>query len=150
MSLGATTSAPASTWLTAVRASSSSVSSFDDLAVAQHAAVAVARVLAEADVRDQGQAGSLRPKRTQRTLDDPVVVPGARALLVLLLRDAEEEQRPDTQRPELDGLADQLVDGELGDRRKTLDRIDDAFARAREERHHEAVEVDRRLAHERT
>ena len=61
MSLGATTSAPASTWLTAVRASSSSVSSFVDLAVAQHAAVAVARVLAEADVGDR--ASGRAPRR---------------------------------------------------------------------------------------
>ena len=98
MSLGATTSAPASTWLTAVRASSSSVSSFATSPSSSDAAVPVARVLAEADVGEQRQAGHLGPQRAQRALHDAVVVPGARALLVLLLGDAEQQHRPHAER----------------------------------------------------
>ena len=93
MSLGQTASAPASTCETAVRAISSSDSSFRHLAVADDAAVAVRRVLAEADVGEQQQLREPRPQRAQRALDDPVVVPRAGALLVLLLRDPEQDHR---------------------------------------------------------
>ena len=97
MSLGQTTSAPASTCDTAVRASSSSVCVVVDLAVDDHAAVAVRRVLAEADVGEQHELGEARAQRAQRALDDAVVVPGAGALLVLLLRDAEEHHGADAE-----------------------------------------------------
>ena len=56
------------------------------LAVAQHAAVAVARVLAEADVGDEHEVGLLDRERTQGELHDAVVVPGRGRLLVLVLR----------------------------------------------------------------
>ena len=59
MSEGATRSAPARAWLTAVRASSSTVASLSTRAVvAEHAAVAVVGVLAEADVGDHQQLGT--------------------------------------------------------------------------------------------
>ena len=60
MSLGPTTSAPAAAWLTAVRASSSSVASLSTSLAVEHAAVAVRGVLAEADV---GQEHQLRESR---------------------------------------------------------------------------------------
>ena len=152
MSLGATASAPASTWLTAVRASSSSVSSFCDLdpvrAVPEDAAVAVRGVLAEADVGDEHELGLLGPERAQGPLDDPVVGPGARALLVLLLRDPEQEHGLDPERDELVGLARRAsstewrVDAPAAPRCATVARPD-------EERHHEVVELEPRLADER-
>src|SRR5437867_3955973 len=121
MSLGATTSAPASTWLTAVRTSSSSDSSFTTSpsrttpqwpcdvysqrqtsvsrtssgnrsrrsSVAHDAAVAVRRVLAEADVGEQDELREPVPQVAEGELDDPVVLPGAGGLLVLRLRDPE-------------------------------------------------------------
>ncbi len=54
----------------------------DRLAV-QHAAVPVARVLAQAEVGDHEQVGVRGVDRADRLLDDAVVVPGAGALLVL-------------------------------------------------------------------
>ena len=95
MSLGQTTSAPASTCETAVRTSSSSDASLSTSSPRSDAAVAVGGVLAEADVGQQQQLGEARPERAQRLLDDPVGDPGARALVVLLLGDAEEDDRPD-------------------------------------------------------
>ena len=49
-----------------------------DLSVPDHAAVAVRRVLAEADVGDQDELRLLGTERPQRTLHDPVHIPGAR------------------------------------------------------------------------
>ena len=91
MSLGQTTSAPASAWLTAVLASSSSETSFRISLALDDAAVAVRRVLAEADVGEEHEPGRLLAERAQGPLDDPVLVVGARADLVLLLGDAEED-----------------------------------------------------------
>ena len=119
-----------------------------DLAVAQHAAMAVARVLAEAHVGDERQARHLRPQRPQRPLHDPVGLPGAGALLVLLLRDPEQKHGPDAERRELRRLAHDLVDGALGDPVEPSDRADDALAGTGEERHHDVVERQSRLAHE--
>ena len=62
-----------------------------DLVALDDAAVAVRRVLAEADVGEEHEPGGLLPQRPERALDDPVVVVGARRGLVLLLGDPEEE-----------------------------------------------------------
>ena len=94
MSLGQTTSAPASTCETAVRDEQLERRVVVDLVAAEHAAVAVRGVLAEADVGQEQQLGKARPERTERLLDDPLGDPGARALVVLLLRDAEEDAPP--------------------------------------------------------
>ena len=149
MSLGATTSAPASTWLDGRPREQLERVVVVDLAVAEHAAVAMARVLAEADVGDQREARDLGPQRPQRPLHDPVGLPGAGALLVLLLRDPEEEDGADAERGELGRLADDLVDRALGDPVEALDRSHDALARAGEERHDDVVEREPMLAHER-
>ena len=111
--------------------------------------MAVARVLAEADVGDEHELRVRGVERAERALDDAVVVPRAGRLLVLLLRDAEKQKGLDAERDELTGLAHELVDGELRDRVEPLDGPHDALPRAREERHDEVVEVEPRLAHER-
>ena len=71
MSLGATTSAPASTCETAVRASSSSEASLSTSPSRDHAAVAVRGVLAQADVGEQqrapGTAGAARAAPAARS-----------------------------------------------------------------------------------
>src|SRR5439155_8993940 len=59
-----------------------------DLAVADDAAMSVRGVLAQTHVGEENEATAA--EGTERTLHDPVVVVGARALLVLLLRDAEQ------------------------------------------------------------
>ena len=92
MSLGATMSAPARAWLTAIRPSSSTDASLSTVPPAsQHAAVAVARVLAEADVGDHEQLRDGGLERPDRQLDRPVLVPGARPGFVLLGRQPEQE-----------------------------------------------------------
>ena len=63
-------------------------------------------------------AGHLGAERPQRPLDDPVGGPGARSLLVLLLRDPEEEHRAHAERRELRRLAHDLVDRALRDARR--------------------------------
>ena len=91
-------SAPASAWLTATRPRISSVASLSTRAVAQHAAVAVAGVLAAADVGDQQQIGIALPQPPQRLLDDAVLREILRADLVLRGRQAEEQHRGDAER----------------------------------------------------
>ena len=81
----------------------------------------------------------------QRPLHDPVLVPGARALVVLLLRHAEEDQRLAAERRELARLDDQILDREAAHPGQLLVRD---RRRADEVRHHEVVEVEPRLAHE--
>ena len=46
-------------------------------------------------------------------------------------------------------LPDDLVDGALRDAGEAVDLVDDAFAGTGEERHHEPLDVERGLAHER-
>ena len=111
MSLGATASAPASTWLTAVRASSSSVSSF------VHLARRASTPQWPCDVYSQRQtsvtstsSGCSARERPERLLDDPVLDPRARALVVLLLGDSEEEHGLDAERGKLAGLRDEVLD----------------------------------------
>src|SRR5438034_22389 len=67
-----------------------------DLAVADDAAMAVRRVLAQADVGEEHELREARAEVAERALDDAVVLPGAGGLLVLRLRDAEEDDRADS------------------------------------------------------
>ena len=116
MSLGATASAPACACETAVRASSSSVWSLSTTpSGAQHAAVAVARVLAQAQVGDHQQVRVGGLDRARGELDDPLVVPGAAALLVLGRGQAEQQHRGDPERGGLAGLLDRAVDAQVVD-----------------------------------
>ena len=99
MSLGATASAPARAWETAVRASSSSDASLSTRALSRQAtAVAVVGVLAEADVGEDEQLGVRGLDRARGELDRAVVVPGAGAVGVLLGGDAEEQDGRDAER----------------------------------------------------
>ena len=82
-----------------------------DLAVGVgDAAVAVRGVLAEADVGDHGEVGVRVLQRPHRHLDDPLVVVGAGAVLVLGGGDAEQQHRPDPGRVDLGGVLDQVGD----------------------------------------
>ena len=107
MSDGATRSAPARAWLTAVRASSSSVASLSTVAVlAQHAAVPVGGVLAQAHVGDHEQLRHGLLDRARGQLHDALLVPRARAVLVLLGGQPEQHHRGDPQRGRLPRLGD--------------------------------------------
>ncbi len=64
-----------------------------DVAVAEHAAVAVGGVLAEAGVGDHDEVGVRLLQRPDRHLHDALVVVGAGAGLVLVRRDPEQDHR---------------------------------------------------------
>ena len=119
-----------------------------DLPVLDDATVTVRRVLAEADVGDEDELGHPLTECAERALHDPVVLPRARSLLVLGLRDAEQQHRLDTECVCFLGLVAQEVDRALHDRIQTLERILDPFARADEERVDEVSDIQPCLAHE--
>ena len=99
MSLGATTSAPARACETAVRASSSTRASLSTWPSArEQAAVPVARVLAQADVGHDDEVGVRVLDRARGELHDALVVPRARALLVLVGGDAEQQHAAEAER----------------------------------------------------
>jgi len=117
------------------------------LVAAEHSAMAVGRVLAEADVGEEEQLGKPGPQVAEGPLDDPVVDPSAGALVVLLLGDPEQDHGGHARGDELRDLARQRVErvpGEAGQLR-VQQRL-----RRYEQRHDEAVELEARLAHERT
>jgi hypothetical protein len=94
MSDGATMSAPARAWETAVAASHSSVASLSTSPSDHLAAVAVAGVLAVADVGDDDQGRAARRlMRAHGALHDAVVGGKRRTLAFssLLFRDAEQD-----------------------------------------------------------
>jgi hypothetical protein len=100
------------------------------------AAVAVAGVLAEADVGDEDQlfdAASVCLSARRPCWTMPFVVIGAGATLVLGLRQAEEEQAAEAQARGFFGLFDGLVDGEVEDARHGADGAADALAGAEKE-----------------
>ena len=97
MSLGATRSAPAAAWESAVFTSSSTrlvIQNMEMVAVHPgHAAMAVAHVFAKADIGDDDQLGALRLDRADRLLHDAVLRVSRRRLLVLLLRECQRAGR---------------------------------------------------------
>jgi hypothetical protein len=154
MSLGATTSAPALARLTAVRASRSregivvhgpAVAGFDD-----HAAVAVAGVLAEADVGDEDQlfGGGRGFEGAQALLHDAVLVPCAGALLVLGFGQAEEQQAAEAEARGLFGLAHGFIDGEVEDAGHGADFAAHALAGAEKEGVDQVAGLDGGFAHQ--
>ena len=149
MSLGAIASAPAWAWETAVRASSSSVASLSTYAVGPHdAAVAVRRVLAQAQVGDHEQLGVGGLDGAGGELDDPLVVPGARAVLVLGGRQAEQQDARHAERGELARLLDRGVDREVVDPGERGDRLAAVLAGDDEERLDQVRDRQLGLAHE--
>ena len=114
---GAITSAPARAWLTACSARSGKVASLSTSTrpprFRQRAAMAVVGVLAEAEVGDHQQLRRLPLGQPDRLLDDPVVGRRRRAAGVLVLGDAEEQDRRDAQLGHLGDRLAQPVEREL-------------------------------------
>ena len=96
--------------------------------------MAVAGVLAQADVGDHHQVGHFALHGTHGELHDAVVGVGARAQLVFRFRDAKEEYRRQAELAHLAALFDQLVHREVEDARHGRDFLAHAFARLDEER----------------
>src|SRR5438094_1252005 len=103
----------------------------------------VRRVFAQADVCDQHEVTSLQ--LAERALDDTVLVPRSRSLLVLLVRNAEEDHALDAESLELVSLCGERLDGVAGQARQLGIR---QRLGADKERHDEVVEIEPRLAHE--
>ena len=116
-------SAPAFAWETAVSARTSRVASLSTSPLLEHPAVAVAHVLAEADIGDDENVGHLLLDPPDRPLDDAVVGHRPGGDLILLLGDPEEEDRRDPQRLHPLRLLDDVVDGHLKDPRHGDDRL---------------------------
>ena len=146
MSLGATTSAPASTWLTRGAREQLEAAVVVHVAVDDHAAVAVRRVLAEADVGQQHELGEARPQRAQRLLDDAVVLPRAGRLARPSPPGRRRGSRARTPRRASSSTSrNEPLDVVARHPRQLLVR--ERLGRD-EERHHELVEREPRLAHE--
>jgi hypothetical protein len=109
----------------------------DHAVVAQDAAVPVARVLAQAQVADHEQLRMRRLDGTRGELDDPFVVPGAGALLVLGGGEPEEQHGRDAERGRLARLVDRGADREVIDPGHARDRDAPVDAVAHEHRIHE-------------
>src|SRR4029077_8305027 len=90
------------------------------VAVDDDAAVAVRRVLAETDVGEEDELREARPERPQRDLDDSVLLPGAGRLLVLDLRDTEQDDGPNAAPRQRLRLAQQPLDVETRHPRQRL------------------------------
>ena len=86
--------------------------------------------------------------RARGELDDALVVVGAGALLVLVVRDAEQQHRGDAERRDLARLLDRRRDRQAIDTRHRLDRTAAVEAGLDEQRHDEVARVEPGLAHE--
>ena len=144
MSLGQTASAPASTWLTAVRAISSSDASLSistsPRSTPQWPWVGV---LAEADVRQQQQLREARAQLAARwTIPSSSQAPEPSSSFSSGMPKRITAETPADERA---GLADEVVDREAAERRRAL--VAERLGRD-EERHDEVVERERRLADE--
>ncbi len=111
-------------------------------------AVAVVGVLAHADVGHHDEPGDRLLERPDRPRDDAVLVVGAGADRVLVLGDAEEDDRADARLVPGLRLGHELVHRELEDARHGLHRVPHALAREDEERPDEVVRGEGRLADE--
>ena len=148
MSLGATTSAPASACEIAVLRKELERDVVVHLAVADDAAVPVRRVLAQAYVGDHDELGVGLLQGSDGHLDDPLGVVGARCRPRPSRRDAEEDHGADAGRLDLGRLGDELGDREplhAGHRRHLLAH---ALAGDDEQRLHEVLRGQIRLAHQ--
>jgi hypothetical protein len=108
--------------------------------------VAVGRVLAETDIREEHELGQPLAKSAQRLLDDAVVLVRAGAGFVLLLRDAEEEDGADAEPLDFLRFVTEPVDGSLRDALETFERVLYAHAGAGKEWEDEVANVDAGLA----
>ena len=119
-----------------------------DLAVADDAAVPMRGVFAQAHVGDHEEIRVGLLQRADGELDDPLRVVGARAGLVLLARDAEQDHGADPGRLELCRLGDELGDREPLHARHRGHLVAHALAGDHEQRLHEVLGGEIRLAYQ--
>jgi hypothetical protein len=117
-----------------------------DPALLDHAAVTVARVLAEADIGHHEKIGDGLLHRAYGLLDDAVLGVGLAAARVLLRGQAEEQHRGDAHGCGVLALLEQLVDGQAKLSRHGRDGLAHAAAVDGEERVDEVVGPENGLA----
>ena len=120
----------------------------DDAVGAQHAAVAVRRVLAQAQVGDDQKVRIGGLDRPRGELDHALVVPRARAFGVLARRQPEQQDGGNAERVRDARLLDRPVDREVVDPRQLRDRRAARAARHHEHRIDEVRDREVGLAHE--
>ena len=106
------------------------------------------RVLAEADVGDRRSSGT-PPERAHRPLDDRRRRPRRRSRPRPSPPGCRRAAPPARRARRARSASRTISSTTLGDRRRAPRPVDDALARAREQRHHEPSSDERRLAHER-
>ncbi len=122
--------------------------SFDDFPALDHAAMAVARVFAQANIGDDEQVELRFANGVDRALDGGVGIGGLGAGFVLVLGQAEENHGRDAEIGHFPALLDNLIRRLLIDARHRADFSADLAARAREHRIDEALGREARLADE--
>src|SRR5687768_2135217 len=120
------------------------------MTVLEHAAVAMVRVLTEADVGHDDERRALASERSDRPLDDALGGPRAASLRVLRLGQAEEHDAADSPRSEVVALGHQLVYGEPELPGHRGDRLADTLAGPDEEGAQERVGREPCLARQRS
>ena len=118
-----------------------------DFAIDDHAAVAVGRVLAEADVRHHDQAGVGSLERADRLLDDAVVRVCLAALFVLGGGQTEQQHGRHTELAQLLRLAGQPIEREVVLAGHRWDLFAHVLSMRDEQRIDEVVRPERRFPH---
>ena len=118
-------------------------------AVPDHAAVAVRGVLVQADVGHHDHVRQLLLHPPHGLLDRGRVVPGLAALVVLPLREAEEDDGPHSDLREIPDLRDRLVGREPEHAGQRPDLLAKVRAVPHEQRSDEAVRREPGLPHQR-
>ena len=92
----------------------------------------VGRVLAHADIGDHDEIGKLALESADALLDGAILVPRAGALVVLHVRNAEEDHSTDARIRRRFCIAQHLIDRRLGDAGHRRDRHADIRAACRD------------------
>ena len=149
MSDGATMSAPATACDNAVSRQQLERLIVVHLAVSEHPAVSVRRVLAQAHVGDHDHLGGHGLDRPNGCLDDPVVGIGRAPELVLVIGDSKQNHGPNPAFRQLSGRSSGCLGGMIVLAGKRGDRDRRPIAFAQEHRLNQVGHIQASLAHER-
>ena len=117
----------------------------------EHAAVAVVRVLVDAQVGDEDHVvAHLLAQVGERQLDDAMGIPRTGPFGILAARNSEQDHARDAEPSELRHLLAERITGVLHDARETRDRLRLADALPHEERRDEIIDRHARLGNQPT
>ena len=148
MSLGATTSAPASAWLNAVRASKGKrqiIAHFAPRFLPHDPAMAVAHVFAQAHIGHHQQLRQFLLQQPHRLLHNAVAGKSARRLFILRLGNPEQQNRRHPQRVRLLRFPRRLIRRKLKHPRHRGHGLPRLAPAPRKQRQHQPLRFQRRL-----